>query len=318
MAGGGGDGGRAFVENYGLTACAFCGRSRPLRLSHIIPKFVFDWLKRTSATGLLRVGREINRPAQDGFKTRLLCRDCEQDFSSNWETPTAREVFAPLVEREARRVHYGSWLARFAVSVSWRVLTVFRLAGALDGWPPRLRAEAETALRYWREFLGDGRANPGRFEQHLVLFDLIESATFRDLPPNANRYLVRAIEMDLPRSDRNAFVYAKMGPLVLFGVINQTKNVWKGTRVRMKGGTAGSAQYVLPTQLGEFIWHRARRMRELHSEMSARQRDRVSERFRKDLDRAAGSETIRAMDRDVKMFGDAAFGKSADSKPGKR
>jgi hypothetical protein len=71
MVGGGSDGGRAFLENHGLTACAFCGRSQPLRLSQIIPKFVFGWLKRTSATGRLRVGYGINRPVQAGFKTRL-------------------------------------------------------------------------------------------------------------------------------------------------------------------------------------------------------------------------------------------------------
>ena len=74
-----GTAGAPFLEDYGLTACAFCGRQQALRLSHIIPKFVFDWLKRTSATGLLRVGYEVNRPAQDGFKTR---RDLSRLFVS--------------------------------------------------------------------------------------------------------------------------------------------------------------------------------------------------------------------------------------------
>lgn len=310
--------GQRFLEDYGLTACAFCGRPRPLRLSHIIPKFVFDWLKRTSATGVLRVGYEINRPVQDGFKTRLLCQDCEQDFSSNWETPAAREVFLPMVEQEAKHVRYGPWLARFAVSVSWRVLTVFRLAGTLDAWPPPLRAEAETALRYWKEFLRDERPNPGRFEQHLLPFDFIDSTTLRDLPPNVNRYLVRAIEIDLPRSDRNGFVYSKMGPLVLFGTIRITDNVWEGTKIRMKGGTLGSEQYTMPTQLRDFMCDRARRMHEIAGDMSARQQEKVSERFRKDLDRAAGSGTMRAMEQDVKMFGDAAFVKPADPKSVKK
>ncbi len=41
--------------------------------------------------------------------------------------------------------------------------------------PPPLRADAETVLRYWRESLNDERANPGRFEQHLIPFDLIEA-----------------------------------------------------------------------------------------------------------------------------------------------
>ena len=55
------------------------------------------------------------------------------------------------------RVHYGPWFAKFAVSVSWRVLTGFVLSGRLTDWPRDLHASAETALRYWREFMLDQR-----------------------------------------------------------------------------------------------------------------------------------------------------------------
>lgn len=146
----GGGRGKGLLQDYGLSACAFCANPRALRVSHVIPKFVFDWLKRTSATGILRVGYDINKPAQDGFRTRLLCQECEQYFN-RWERPTAQEVFVPFAERQATTVRYGPWLAKLAVSVSWRVLTVFRLAGVLDGWPLPLRGQAESALRCWSE-----------------------------------------------------------------------------------------------------------------------------------------------------------------------
>lgn len=34
--------------------CALCGKNAELRESHLIPKFVGEWIKRTSATGYLR------------------------------------------------------------------------------------------------------------------------------------------------------------------------------------------------------------------------------------------------------------------------
>jgi hypothetical protein len=38
------------------TFCALCGRAGPMLLSHIVPKFVFDWLKDSSGTGRIRTG----------------------------------------------------------------------------------------------------------------------------------------------------------------------------------------------------------------------------------------------------------------------
>lgn len=42
------------MNKYGL-----CGETKPLRNSHIIPKFVFDWIKETG-TGALRSGQNMN------------------------------------------------------------------------------------------------------------------------------------------------------------------------------------------------------------------------------------------------------------------
>src|SRR5262249_11799722 len=150
-----------------------CSAPRPLRRSHIIPRFVYDWLKRTSATGHMRVGHTVNRRRQDGWKPRLLCADCE-DRLNTWETATAQQLFVPIAEDAVERVRYGPWFAKFAVSVSWRVLTGFQLSGALTAWPPRLRTSADAALRCWREFLFDQRTNPSRFEQHAVRVGLME------------------------------------------------------------------------------------------------------------------------------------------------
>ena len=60
-----------------VDTCPLCRSRGPLRESHIIPGFVFDWLLESSATGHMRDGRAPNLRIQDGFKQRLLCDSCE-------------------------------------------------------------------------------------------------------------------------------------------------------------------------------------------------------------------------------------------------
>jgi len=49
-------------------SCRLCSRARELQLSHIVPAFVYRWLKDLSGTGFLRFGKNPNRREQDGLK----------------------------------------------------------------------------------------------------------------------------------------------------------------------------------------------------------------------------------------------------------
>ena len=99
--------------------CLLCHETRELRRSHIIPKFVSDWQKASSATGYIRNAKAINVRFQDGDKERWLCDDCEGRLNV-WETPTATHVFHPCNRRDPIPYEYGPWLLKFAISVSWR------------------------------------------------------------------------------------------------------------------------------------------------------------------------------------------------------
>ncbi len=48
--------------------CRLCGKNADLQESHIIPSFVYRWLKDSSGTGYLRFGPEPNKRVQDGYK----------------------------------------------------------------------------------------------------------------------------------------------------------------------------------------------------------------------------------------------------------
>ena len=132
--------------------CRLCSGGGKLRKSHIIPSFVYKWLKETSGTGFIRFGYSPNLRTQDGFKLYWLCDECEKLFNS-WETEFANTIFHPINKGIDTSFHYGSWLLKFAVSVSWRVLNFFVEEKDLSHFPPILQEKANIALSYWQYFL---------------------------------------------------------------------------------------------------------------------------------------------------------------------
>jgi hypothetical protein len=115
------------------TSCALCREKAELRQSHIVPAFVYRWLKETSVTGYLRAGQNPRRRVQDGLKRHLLCARCEARFSA-WETAFATKIFHPYIADHKLTARYGDWMLKFCVSLSWRALKFFLLETDLKGW----------------------------------------------------------------------------------------------------------------------------------------------------------------------------------------
>lgn len=291
-----------------VEVCALCGSNGPLRESHIIPHFVFEWLKETSATGYMRHAQQPNLRVQDGMKERLLCADCEVRLSV-WEKHAAEIVFGPYHSDSSATIRYGVPFARFCASVCWRVLFVFRRRGGLNHLSDEQRLSVDRALDVWRDFMSGVRENPGRFELHLYPVDVTKSLQNIDAPPNFNRYLARVIECDVGANTDSAFVYVKMGKLLLFGLIQEPdRGYWKGGRVAMRAGKiVPGSEYHLPQAFAKYLPDRAARVRRIYDHMSERQKDKVEATMRSDLDRAANSDFFEAMTADVKMFGKDAF-----------
>lgn len=283
-------------------ACLLCGKPGPVRLSHVVPAFVIDWLKETSATGYLREGYRPNLRQQDGPKAYMMCHGCEQVFG-DWENETARRLFRPLHKDPTREVHYDASFLRFCVSVSWRVLTAYRAIG-LSAMNDDQRRNAEHALQVWSEFLLGERPNPGLHEQHVVLLAELADANGLEVPPNFNRYSLRGIEIDVAGSARDTFVYSKMCGLLLVGFVTMgSQSRWKGTKVRVRGGRLGPTHYELPAEFLDYFLDKARAARGKEASISPKQRARISEDWRRNLGRAATSETMRVQSFDVALFG---------------
>ncbi len=301
------------MPTYGK--CSLCGESKDLRLGHLIPQFVVKWQKESSATGFIRSSPVVNRRSQDGPKEHILCGECELLFN-RWETPVANKIFHPLNRRDAHIFHYQSWLLKFAVSISWRVLSWYR---SVDGTEYSQDAEVlmTQVLKTWKSFLFDRRDDPAPFHQHMIFHDAIESMdNITYLPANMNRYFLRATDVNLALSDGNpAFIFTKMGRMTVLGFINcKNPDHWKGTKISAGTGVIGGDVVVPEGFLKDLIERAVRVAREIEG-LSDKQNVVIDRSYRKDLNRAFRSETWRALDEDVRLFGEnAAFAKIGNSK----
>lgn len=289
-------------------ACRLCGQHSELRLSHVLPAFVFRWLRETSGTGHIRRSDEPNVRVQDGLKRPWLCDACEGRLNRS-ETEFANSLFYPYLANSGVRIRYSEWLMHFCTSLSWRVLKLYLEEQHLGDWEPHALDRAAEAEAAWRGVLLGQTPHAGAFEQHILPLDRIESATGK-LASNINRYLMRAIHIDILSGTRSVFTYAKLGRFIVLGFVHEPKREqWRGTKVNANHGWIEPKKYVLPRAFGEYLNEKAQSMGERLAGMSLRQHAKVDEAFRKNVERYVESDAFQAMNADVEMFGRDAFSK---------
>jgi hypothetical protein len=292
--------------------CRLCHREAELQESHILPRFVWKWLKDSSPTGHLRGSQTPNRRIQDGQKDYLLCWDCEQRFA-RWEREFASQVFLPLHQNTATEFKYGSWGLQFAASVVWRVLVFLRQSG-LNHLTGAQQSDADRAERRWREFLTGAAVSPGSQEVHLIPLDVIEKASGGKLSPFMNRYLLRAAHSDVLAGSRSVLVYAKLCRVLLLGFVQVPElGAWRSSRLAVKRGHLGAPiTYTVPGGLYDHMNSRADMMAKTFASLSPTQSGKVQREVEANLDELANSEVFRAMQADVHHSGKDAFRVTSD------
>ena len=258
----------------------------------------------------MRFSHAPNKREQDGLKIPLLCDECEKKFGV-WEGQVSKNIFKPLHDDPSQRLRYQKWLAKFCASVTWRVVTFFNLKGGFKHFSYELNKSKEMALQRWKDFLTDKESNPDRFEFHLLPLDGIASTSDPDMPSNISRYFLRSVDIDSVCTKTSAFVHAKMCHLLLVGFIEMpSAKHWRGTKVHINNGFIdGKVNYQLPANFGEYLKGRARLVGQALDSISEKQWQNITQTYQKDIDRAASSESFRAMNFDVNLFGQTAFKK---------
>lgn len=219
--------------------CALCGCEAELELSHILPKFLFRYQKKSSPTGNIRSVVNPNRIVQDGEKVSFLCGECE-DLFSRWETSFANNIFYPYEKGEKFEFSYNSDLSKFLASLSFRCLKLSYAENRLDYISDTLISYVPKALNNLSRYLLGESPHPNEQRQHLVLLDIAQSSSgyiggIRE--SEFNLYTTRAIEYDVVTNDIAVFVYIKfLKFLVLCPVYTQTQKGWRSSRVSHRSG----------------------------------------------------------------------------------
>jgi len=251
-----------------LGTCRLCNRETELRLSHIIPKFVTDWLKRTGS-GYFRDLQDPDERLQDGRKVRLLCHECEQRFG-RVESWFCARVFRPYVEHGNNEFDYGPELYRFLLSVLWRMAEV-------NDAHPHFADQVRRTREEWRLSLLEERVPRFAAGIHFS-FTAIGTVDGRQPVVNFNQYWARSFDGDIANNEYHAFVYAKLARVAAFGEVTPIHADWMtGTRVSPVGGTHVQRNVVIDHPISEFLANRAAEVRRrFQSGTSDREKARIA------------------------------------------
>jgi hypothetical protein len=271
-------------------ACKLCGLDSKLELSHILPKFIFRWIIKTSATGRLRGMGNPNIPLQDGKKMHLLCSSCEDKFNK-YETWFANKMFHPAISGVSV-FEYDHNLYRFIVSLFWRVIVINMNREVYDKAIMRNNLiESEKRLR---DFLNSsceaGKAN----EVFVIPVSYIESAP-RELK-GLNYYFTRATDVQIlfDNSENKMFFYCVMPFFIIVGnVVGLNKIDFAGCTVDQKKGQLFSKDVIVKDMsVASFMQSQINRIDTLS--ISDAQQKSIDERALKDIDKFLKSSSFKA------------------------
>lgn len=285
--------------------CRLCRQHGQLQLSHIIPAFVFRWLKATG--GPIRLSTAPNRRVQDGLKEYWLCSQCEDRFSKR-EKDFANKVFHVAAPRP-ESITYGPWLNYFATSLAWRTLEYAHGRNPDAQYTKQQEDLIAQAREEWRQaLLGSARLSK-KFPLHMVMFQagIKTNARAHDLPSNWNRFQLRQITLDIVGSSKSLMTYTKLGPFTFFGMIQHRKRDWCGTRINSEGGRFPPRKVVLPASVLALFQEKANLTAQALHGVSERQSVLIGQTMDRRLQNAETDPHIQALLADYEMFGSKIF-----------
>ena len=196
--------------------CALCQEAKELKKSHIIPRFIAKWIKKTSETGKFR-DLEYKR-IQDSVKSYLLCDDCE-NIISKYENYFAEKIFHPTVNMTSCDVEYDIKLLKFIVSISWRVLKVIlynKKQNSEEIIPDLIKIEQN-----WRYFLEDRSIEVST--SHYLVHTVCDLNFKEDYKKSWKKFTERAIGFGYDSYDDVDFIWCQIPYYFIISPINPSK-----------------------------------------------------------------------------------------------
>jgi hypothetical protein len=276
--------------------CTLCKQNRELKTSHIIPSFVFQWMRKTGSEKFRNITTP-NKREQDGIKLKLLCGDCEGKFSKV-ETWFTRKFFHPILDRmltdndqqEAPNLDYDEHLYVFCLSVLWRIL-VYNLKR--DNYPKEHKTILNQIEDEWRCFLNQSHF-PRTFNSvHMWLLDKYD---FEGKPEKYDLYIMRATDGTIAHGTSELFIFAKFARFQLFAPIKgfDEKN-FTNTKINPISGEYLFPQTIEDERIGDFLVTRAMLIKEYSAVLSDNQLDVINKQALKEKDKLYNSDLFRSI-----------------------
>ncbi len=262
--------------------CALCEQPKILRESHLIPKFVFRWLKQTGGEHI-RKADNPNKRVNDGLKPELLCHDCEQKFGK-LEDKFAREIFYPYVNKGEQNFEYDNYLFQFAVSVLWRVAIYSLPRASLHH-----KSLIESTLTDWRGFLNGEKQLPNTKRIHIFFTtDRLKQNT-QPVERFLN-YWARGADGTIASGTNTCLVYAKLARVMLLGEISSFDSTGMVNTLINQSGKIDTSSMKVNWTIKDFIIDRVKLLNTHYDKVSDRQLNIALDNTDEQLKKMEGSD----------------------------
>lgn len=226
-----------------MEKCELHDENATLCESHIIPKFIYRWMKKTG-TGRLRQRARLNTPLQDGIKKYMLCQDCEGKFSF-YETWFSKNIFTPYLTDNSYTVTNRFELEYFITSVLWKIVKFFKD----DGNDYKFKKELKEAELEWKNYLLNDAPLSKYKNQHFIL---INNDYWID--KKSDLYFSRAVDIEIVESNEICLIYAKFSRFILIGeVIGLNEDSFEKTNIRIESEFSSRNQMINESIIMDFF-----------------------------------------------------------------
>jgi len=101
--------------------------------------------------------------------------------------------------------------------------------------------------------------------------------------------------------------FAKLGRFMIFGLLQEGPDKWKGTKVHVKQGVLKPGEFSIPYGILGYLKERAITTAAMIEAMSPTQHAKVQAEILKNPDRFVQSDQFSAISADIRMFGPGSF-----------
>ena len=280
------------MSNKSEVNCALCGTLSILRESHIVPKFVYKWMKQTG-TGRLRQLKKLNTPIQDGIKQKLLCGTCENLFSVE-EKWFYENIFSQYLAGNISEITFNQHIEYFSISVLWRVLALF----INDGTNYHHKSQLNQLHQDWKQYLINPLISTQSPTVHLIFIP--ENIRPEADTKNYFTYIMRSVDIDIIENEEKCFIYAKFSRFIILGEVHGVNTSdFVNTSITINTTAKISSQYFTDLELVDYIKDRARNLK-TYDDLSPEQQQKNDALYEPQLDKLRKSDYWKAMKNDEK------------------